>query len=1388
MTERNLGQRTHRGGQAEQAQRCESGTSLIAQRLAADADAAEPFDRINRLAAGALGVPMAFVAFFEKDRLCIKVGLSVGKIDIPQGRWPFLDKLAHHAHPVVADLAKLPAIPCPNGHALSKARTIAAAALRGPEGRLIGALCVLDTRARRFNPQKLRILTDLAGMVEQELSRSATASPGKKRPPVSVRPAEPGVDRLIYVTRATQSASDAILVTDAASGSRYANRSFVNLTGYTADEISLLGGFAKLYVDEKTSLDGLNDVVTGRHWAREMQIQTKSGAVIDVWVRLDPICDDYGNVVGRVTVITDISESRRTQAALLESEARLRSLVQSIDDIVFEFDSDGRILHVWTEDESLLKAPKAIMTGRLISDILGADFAEPYVRRIREVMATGRPEHFEYPLDVIAGSRWFLGRITPIYSGDGSCRSVCMLARDITARKQGERELFEAERKYRAIFENAVEGIFQSTESGTLLSVNPALARIYGYDSTQQMIDEVNDIGAQIYVDPARRNEVLEIIRSQGHVSSLESETRRRDGSIVWISENVRTVRDPEGEVVYYEGTVQDITERKHAERELREAEGRYRSIFENAAEGIYQCTPDGRFISVNPALARIYGYDSPDHLLAEVANIASQLLIDPAIFAREIDAILRFGYSHLPEVEVRRRDGTRVWVSSYARAAFGDDGQPLYFEGTVQDISESRQIRRELREHQKFLRSVIDTDPNLIFVKDRSGRFVLVNQATAEIYGTTVEDLVGKSDADFNANPEEVEQFVRDDCAVMDKLEERFISEEKVTDSQGKVRWLQTVKRPLFSPDGAANQILGIATDITARKCAEDALKQKEELFRLMIENSSDVITVLDPDGTVRYGSPSLERVLGYAPDELIGRNLFDYIHPEDRAKAHGVLLEGLSQRGKPVAFDIRLRHKNGSWRFVESTGSNQIDTRGVEGIVLNSRDITERRLAEQELDFLAYHDILTELPNRLLFTEHLEIAIESAADEGHMAAVLFLDLDRFKVINDTLGHTLGDELLRSVAARLSGTLQESDVVSRWGGDEFTILLPQVTDTQEVVRATQRIIAALSAPFELQDSEYYITATVGISVYPSCGQDAETLIRNADTAMYRAKELGKNYYQLFMPSMNVGAIKKLALEQSLRKAIEREEFTLHFQPQIEAEVREIVGVEALLRWQHPELGLVPPGDFIPLAEETGLIVPLGEWVLRTACRQAIEWDAAGYAPLRIAVNISAYQFRRSDLVPTIAAILAETGLAPDRLELELTESVLIESEQRNIETLSELSAMGIRLAIDDFGTGYSSFIYLKRYPITCIKIDRAFVRDVTVDPNDAAITQSLIAMAQNLKMGVVAEGVETREQCAFLAGHGCTLMQGYYFSAPLPADALVSFLEKRSVQVLKAA
>lgn len=429
------------------------------------------------------------------------------------------------------------------------------------------------------------------------------------------------------------------------------------------------------------------------------------------------------------------------------------------------------------------------------------------------------------------------------------------------------------------------------------------------------------------------------------------------------------------------------------------------------------------------------------------------------------------------------------------------------------------------------------------------------------------------------------------------------------------------------------------------------------------------------------------------------------------------------------------------------------------------------QRRQAEETAQHQIYYDLLTDLPNRMMFVDRLTLALARASHERKMLAVLFVDLDRFKTIIDTLGHAIGDRLLRGVADRLRSCLEEGDTLARLGGDEFVVLLPKINRADQAVRKAQKLLDVLRASFHFNDHELHITTSIGISLYPYDGEDADTLLKNADTALYRAKEQGRNNYQLYTPAMNARAFERLALENSLRKALERHEFLLHYQPQVDLRTEQITGMEALLRWQHPDLGVVYPAEFISLAEETGLIVPLGEWVLRSACAQNKQWQKAGLPKLAVAVNLSARQFQHQDLVETVARILRETGMDPRYLELEITESVAMQNADYTIVVLRELKDMGIQIAMDDFGTGYSSLSYLKKFPIDTLKIDQSFIRDLSSDPNDAAIANAIIVLAHSLKLKVVAEGVETGDQRSFLKQRLCDKIQGFLFSSPLPAD-----------------
>lgn len=442
------------------------------------------------------------------------------------------------------------------------------------------------------------------------------------------------------------------------------------------------------------------------------------------------------------------------------------------------------------------------------------------------------------------------------------------------------------------------------------------------------------------------------------------------------------------------------------------------------------------------------------------------------------------------------------------------------------------------------------------------------------------------------------------------------------------------------------------------------------------------------------------------------------------------------------------------------------------------DEREATE--LASVQIEHLAYHDALTGLPNRPLFMDRLIVAVAQSHRTGEKLGVLFLDLDRFKDINDSLGHSVGDQLLKSFAERIDRCTREGDTLARFGGDEFTLLVPQILSVEDVAKIGQKIIDELKVPFMIGERELFVSTSIGVSIYPTDGLDAETLVRNADTAMYRAKDSGRDNYQLYAPAMNAQALERLALENMLRKAIAQNELTLHYQPLVDAGTHRVTGMEALIRWHHPDRGLLAPGHFISVAEVSGLIIPIGEWVIHTALRQLKKWQREFGSTLRMSINLSARQFQQQDLVDQIRAAVAEHGIDPTSLELEITESHAMQNAEGTIRTLRELKRIGVRIAMDDFGTGYSSLNYLKRFPIDTLKLDQAFVRGVMTDPSDAAIVSAVISMAHSLDLEVVAEGVETEGQLSFLQGHHCDIIQGFLFSAPLPVDEMVSYLTMR--------
>ena len=556
------------------------------------------------------------------------------------------------------------------------------------------------------------------------------------------------------------------------------------------------------------------------------------------------------------------------------------------------------------------------------------------------------------------------------------------------------------------------------------------------------------------------------------------------------------------------------------------------------------------------------------------------------------------------------------------------------------------------------------------------------------------------------------------------------------------------------------------------ARKRTDDALRAAKDYAENLIDSSLDMIISVDVNRNIVEFNRAAEQVFGYTKAEVLGKPI-DLLYADT---SEGRQLHKNTQDGGFTG-EVANKKKNGEIFYSYVSASVMRDATGAPvGVMGISRDITERKRAEEIIVRQAYHDALTNLANRRLFMDRLTQALTRVQWHKRLVSVLFLDLDHFKSINDALGHSVGDLLLQAVAERLTTCVRQGDTVARLGGDEFAIALADVARTSDIPKVAQKIIDTLSGPYVLEGRELFITTSIGICIYPDDAQDAETLIKNADVAMYRAKRHGRNNYQHYSPDMNAQAFERLAIETSLRHALEREEFFLEYQPQVDIGTGRIIGYEALVRWRHPDLGVMPPGKFIPLAEESGLIVPIGEWVLRSACAQNKAWQAAGFPPIRVAVNVSPRQLRHESLLGAVGRALRETGLHPNWLELEMTESIMQDADEA-IRLLSQLQAIGVQIAIDDFGTGYSSLNHLKRYPIHKLKIDQSFVRDVTHDPHDRAIVTAIIALAHSLNLKAIAEGVETEEQLAYLRSLKCDEAQGYFLGRPMPAQNATKLL-----------
>ncbi|WP_209124904.1 EAL domain-containing protein [Alkalihalobacillus sp. BA299] len=680
--------------------------------------------------------------------------------------------------------------------------------------------------------------------------------------------------------------------------------------------------------------------------------------------------------------------------------------------------------------------------------------------------------------------------------------------------------------------------------------------------------------------------------------------------------------------------------------------------------------------------------------------------------------------------------------------------------------LSKRKNNKLEYMNKNELYKDLYANFPDGLFLINLSGEFMDCNEGLETLTGISKDHLLYSHFRNFIHSEDlfDVNKYFQH--ALKGKIQDK---EFRVLHKSGNIRYVNAT----FVPANVNGKILGVygaAKDITDKKHLEMALKDSEIWFESLIQHSSDVIGVLDDKGIIKYQSSSVKKLLGYEPNTLMGTNGFDIVYKNDLKKAQDIFDKVLKSGNLTEKTELRIKKADGNLIFCEVYVTNLLMDDRVNRIVVNYRDISERKSYEQEIYRMAYHDYLTGLPNRFMLETSLSEEIEKSMDLNNNLAVLLIDLDRFKVVNDSIGHHAGDLLLKAVSNRLKETIDGKGTLFRQGGDEFIIIL---TDANREVASivSERILSSLAQPFTMNHIEIFTSPSIGITMVPEDGNSVDQILRNADFAMYQAKRNGKNRYHFYSPSKSSNLLNPLKMEMELHRAVERDELTLHYQPKINLQTGEIVGVEALIRWNHPEWGMVSPGNFIPLAEETGLIIPIGVWAVKTACQQNKIWHSKGFTTV-VSVNLSARQFTQLSLVQSIQSALEESGLKPQFLELEITESMTANIEQ-SIKTLNDLKELGVKISIDDFGTGFSSLNYLKEFPVDTLKIDQSFVRELSNNSSDKTIVKTIISMAHNLNLNVVAEGIETKEQLVFLQQHLCNEGQGFLFSKPVPANEL---------------
>ena len=1076
-------------------------------------------------------------------------------------------------------------------------------------------------------------------------------------------------------------------------------------------------------------------------------------------------------------------EATRALGPPQESEHWLRSMVRNASGIVMVLDAEGTVRYVNPAVEGVLGYKAEELLGVKAFGLGHPEDAERAEQAFSEmVKSSGDQTPVEFRLRHADGSWRHMEVVRNNLLDDPNLGGILASLRDVTERKEAEEKLKESEAKYRALVERIPLVTYAAApdEVSSTLYVSPQIEQLLGFSPEDYLTDP--DLFAQ-QIHPEDRERVLEEIhRSHARCQPFRSEYRmlRRDGRVIWVHDEAYVLRDEDGKALGLQGIAQDITERKEAEEKIRfQAQ-----LLDVAGEAVIATAVDQKVIYWNRAAEGLYGWSSEEMM---GRNLREEVVPeDLRGRAKEIAKQVTETGHWSGEFMVRHKDGTIFPVLANNASLHDEADNVVGFVSVLRDDTERKQAEEKLKESEERFRRTFDDAPIGMAVTGLvDGRFLQVNRSLCEMLGRSEEQLLASTFLDIT-HPDDLDVGIEYAQRLLEGELGSYQIEKRYLHAEGHPVWLSLSGSVTRDSKGRPLYFIAQMQDVTERKRAEEALRRSEA----NLAEAQRIARLGSWEWDLKTGevwwSNEVYRIYGFEPQQYSPtiKTVEEVFHPDDRHLFREALDGASSREVESYDFEHRIVRTDGEVRWVHHRGEV---VRGEEGeealrIIGTSHDVTEDKRAEERLHYQATHDLLTGLPNRLLFGDRLEHALRrTSGRRGGMAAVLFMDLDNFKVVNDSLGHKLGDRLLVAVGERFRGCLRPEDTLARLGGDEFVVLVDGFENPEDAIGIAQRIIEAYREPFVLEGQEIFIKPSIGISLInarTTTSTSSEEVLRNADIAMYRAKEESRGY-QVFEPVMYEQTLGRLKLENELQRAIESEEFIVYYQPIVDLRSGEVWGAEALVRWQHPERGLLGPEEFIPAAEQSGLVVPIGELVLKQACEQAKEWQERDsyLRALVISVNLSARQLQRPDLARIVEGVLQKTGLKACSLGLDITETGYVGAlEGNNISALDDLKRLGVHISIDDFGVGYSSLSYLKRLPADELKLDQSFVAGIRENTKDTAVVRTVIDLAHTLGMKVVAEGVESGDQAEQLKEMGCELVQGYHYAEPLPIQALLEF------------